>query len=201
MKSLFVALFFSLLASVASAQTWYATPNTRPLVESNYNHIAQLPLSVTFDWVAPAPWTTVNGATWNAIWPRNAVGAWYRMNAYTQPSIYRDPVYSWPYTCRVLGAGFSCLDTARQITRNISCPTTIAIGPLKMWRSTYNPAWHEYGLFTVNMGPFGATTGRTVAFQSALVTANGRRINCLYGPLTGQGPGLTTDIWGWRWDR
>ncbi len=197
---LLLVLLGLLLASPASAQTWYATPNTSPLVEPGYDHVHRLPVSVTFDWIAPAGWSTVNGATWDAIWPREARGAWYRMNVYTQPSIYKARVFPYPYSCSPAPTGFSCRDHVRAVTRYVACPATIAIGPLRMWRSIYLSSWREKGLFTADVGPFGAFWGRTLPFQSAVVTAAGQRINCQYGPLTGQGPGLTTDVWTFRWD-
>ncbi len=85
--------------SKARAQTWYAAPNTTPLTAAD---VAVLPLSVTFDWLPANPeWTVPNGMTWNAIWPRNAPGAWYRPSAYTQITQYQSKPYPWAYTCRV----------------------------------------------------------------------------------------------------
>jgi hypothetical protein len=189
---LFAFLFALLASSNADAQSWSATPNVFPLSAAD---TAQLPLSATFQWLAPAGWTVEYGSTWNAIWPRNASGAWYRMNTYSQPGIRKNPVYSYPYNCVVSGAGFKCRDQVRGIDRFITCPATIAIGPMRLWRSEYNFAWLEKGLFTWDRGPFSATTGRTLPFCTASVTAAGKQINCQYGNSTPTGPGTTTDIW------
>ncbi len=185
-------------ANTASAQHWWVTPNTQP----NPADTSLLPKSLTLNWVAPSPWLPVNGETWYAIWARNASGSWYRPNGYTQPSIYRNPVYSWRYTCWLSGSsGFICRDIARQIDRYVACPATITQQPPLLWRSDYNAAWPEYALYTWDRGGVGKRVGcsnlKTLSLQSASVTANGQRINCSYGPTTAQGPGSALDAWCW----
>lgn len=189
---LLLALLFS---GTAQAQTWYSTPNTHPQPPDT----SLLPLSVTFDYWAPTGWTTPTNVTWDAIWSRNASGAWYRPLGYTQPSIRKNPVYPYPYTCVTLGAsGFKCRDLIRGIDRTIACPATISIGSMIRWRSHYNPSWTEYGLYTSNVGPFSCHSGRVLNLQGASVTASGKQINCNYGHTTLQGVGLTHDMWCWR---
>lgn len=184
-------------AGQCQAQHWWATPNTLPL--TNFD-TAILPHAVTFQWQAESGWSVPSGTTWVPIWPRNAQGAWYRSVTYSQPEIWRQPVFSFAYRCYMSGpTAFRCRDIARQIDRYIGCPATIAIGPMVLWRSEYHSAWPERGLFTANVGPWGATTGRTLPLTGAVVTSSGQRINCLYGNITSVGPGTTTDIWTFRW--
>ncbi len=191
---LILAIIILGMAAKASAQTWQATPAYQPAA----GDVAQMPFSVSFNWLAGAGWITVNGDTWDPVWPRNAPGAWYRPLTYTQPSIYKNPVFPYPYTCYLAGNQFRCHDTVRNIDRYLSCPASIAIGPLYKWRSLYNAAWPEQGLFWSNVGPFTCNTGRAVTLQSLSVTANGKRINCQYGPMTYQGAGLSLDVYCYR---
>lgn len=191
-----VIALICLSATSAFAYSWWVTPNTQPPVPGP-SDVAQLPLYVTFDFVAPYGWDTAasNNATWSAVWPRSAAGAWYRPFSYTRKSITKNPVFPYPYSCKVQGMGFVCRDLVRALDRKIGCPATIAVGPLKLWRSVYNSAWPELGLFTANNGPFSATTGRTIALTEAVVTASGKQINCSYGNRTVDGPGTTLDVW------
>ncbi len=181
------------LASPVRAQTWTATPNTFPMPPDT----AQLPLSFTADFIAPAPWLPVNGVTWDAIWPRTNAGAWYRPYAYSQPSIYQTNLYTWAYTCYESGsAGFRCRDLVRGIDRYVSCPASIQIGWMRRWRSHYNSAWPEYGLYDTAQWFTGWNT--SLPLNGVAVTGSGQRVNCMYGPRTVDGPGIALDQWLWR---
>ena len=194
---LLIALAVTLLSATAHAQTWWVQPNTTP---PNGFEFALLPYSVTFDMIPSTDadqWYVPNGATWVPVWPRNAAGAWYRPNPYTQFTAIQNPVYPWSYKCVAVGGYFKCTD-GRGIVRTVNCPTSLYVGPLKLWRTMYNSAWPEQGLYTGNVGPFSANTGRRATLTGSVVTDNGKQINCKYGNLTSSGVGTTLDIWVFR---
>jgi hypothetical protein len=194
--SILSALIVFAITSVASAENWTAQPNKYPLTPAD---VAQLPSHVNFCWVSPvAGWETSCDNTWYPVWPRNASGAWYRQNAYTQNNAIKRNVYTWPYSCQVSGMGFRCLDKVRAIWRSVYCPSHIYMGPMRLWRSVYNSAWKEQGLFTASVGPFSASETKTLALTGVSVTASGQQLNCAYGNRTVDGPGLTTDAWVFR---
>ncbi len=197
---LLALLFVLLCSSAAQAQHWWVAPNTYP----NPPDTALLPKSLTLNWAVASPWLANNGTTWDAIWSRNAGAGWFRPLAYTQPTVFRNPVYPYPYTCYMSGTtGFRCRDLVRQIDRYINCPTTIAMQQTHLWRSEYNPAWPEYGLYTWDRGGPGKLVHcnnlKTLNLHNASVTANGQQINCSYGPPTIQGPGTALDAWCYYW--
>ncbi len=197
MRHILLFLLFSLaLPFGVAAQSWYVTPNTVPMPPST----ALLPYSITNDYIVPSPWfSTSNGTTWYAIWPRTANGAWYRPNEYTQPSIRRTNVYTWAYTCYVHNStSFRCRDIARQIDRYVSCPANINIGWLRRWRSqAENAAWPEYALYET-YGTWNTNWNQSLPLNGNSVANNGQWLQCSYGPLTSQGPGMAFDQWLWR---
>jgi hypothetical protein len=179
----------------AFAFDWHVTPSV-PLTSAD---TAQLPLYVTFDVYGPAGWTGVTGTTWQHIWPRSGNGSWYRPNPYTQPTLRRDPVYPYPYTCSVQSYNsFRCRDIVRGIDRTITCPNTATIGPMVKWRSKYDGVNKHLGLFWASTGPFSCDAPRAIAFSYASVTGNGQQINCSYNTLTSQGPNIWMDRYCWR---
>jgi hypothetical protein len=180
----------------AHAYSWWTVPNTSPTAAD----LAQLPQHITVDIVDPAgAWLPVTGNTWTHIWPRNATGAWYRMAGYSQPNLRMLNVYPYAYRCYVhTGFSFRCRDIARQIDRYISCPANARINWMIKWRSQYNSAWPELGLFWAAGGPFNVNWGKLVPVASHSTTQDGQQINCAYGPTTPQGPGTVWDIWLWR---
>ena len=195
-KRLWLIFAFIVLGIVgkASAQTWYVAPNTQPLTAAD---TAQLPYSVTFDFIAPEGWIATNGMTWHPVWPRNARGAWYRPLTYTQPALIQTNVFPWQYKCTVSGAGFSCLDLVRNIPRYVACPSSLKMGPIKLWRSSYNGYWPEFGLFT--WGVFGSSELKTLPLQWVTVTNAGKTISCGYGNTTAVGAKQTLDAWVFYW--
>ena len=191
-----ILVIISLLwASTASAQTWQVAPNTTQL---NPADVAQLPYSVTFSWAVQAPWQPLTGQTWTPVWPRNALGAWYRPSPYSQPSAVIRKWQPYAYRCEVSGAGFRCLDKVRAVWRSVACPSQMQIAWMPLWRSQYRGEWPELGLFSWDRGPFAATVGRYVQLQRAVVTGDGQVLNCMYGNPTAQGPGTLMDVWVFR---
>ncbi len=197
MRHILLVLLFSLaLPFGVAAQSWHVTPNTHPMPPNT----SLLPYSITNDYIVPAPWVaSSNGTTWYAIWPRNASGAWYRPNGYSQPGIHRDNVYAWAYHCYVhTSTTFRCRDLVRQIDRYVSCPANINIGWLRRWRSQpENAAWPEYALYET-YGTWNTNWNQPLYLNGNSVVPGGQRSQCQYGPLTSQGPGMAFDTWLWR---